>query len=68
MHRMKGQHRTKPGGGVADMDFNDQYEFSELPGDADVSMPDGEHAEKVVPDPNFFNSFGDLFDDEVMVA
>eukprot|EP00287_Rhodomonas_sp_CCMP768_P002433 CAMPEP_0196716858 /NCGR_PEP_ID=MMETSP1091-20130531/279_1 /TAXON_ID=302021 /ORGANISM="Rhodomonas sp., Strain CCMP768" /LENGTH=71 /DNA_ID=CAMNT_0042057021 /DNA_START=105 /DNA_END=320 /DNA_ORIENTATION=+ len=64
MHRMKG-HRSK-GGGAMDMDFMDQYDFGELPADADVHMPDGENAEKVVADPNFFNSFGDLFDDDVM--
>eukprot|EP00961_Rhodomonas_salina_P137709 1852433-Rhodomonas_salina.1 len=75
MHRMKG-HRSKPGSGGMDMDFMESYEFSELPADADVSMADGENAEKVrafrsalaavVPDPNFFNSFGDLFDDDIM--
>lgn len=46
MHRMKG-HRSKPGSGGMDMDFMESYEFSELPADADVSMADGENAEKV---------------------
>ena len=35
--------------------------------DPDVHMIEGDHQEKVIPD-NFFNNFGDLFDDSILAA
>eukprot|EP00290_Baffinella_frigidus_P001654 CAMPEP_0180169072 /NCGR_PEP_ID=MMETSP0986-20121125/33052_1 /TAXON_ID=697907 /ORGANISM="non described non described, Strain CCMP2293" /LENGTH=72 /DNA_ID=CAMNT_0022120579 /DNA_START=25 /DNA_END=243 /DNA_ORIENTATION=+ len=66
MNRMRSHGRSKTGA-LENLDLIDYEPLSDLAGDSDVHMLEGDHQEKVVPDA-FFNHFGDLFDDSCMAV